>query len=242
MYAQVLNVLEHLVDFDLAGIHSAAPGEAWMLGAEKGDTRVFLENNWRYLPEIAPQEARAVSGSFVLDNEIFDGRRRDRLSVYREFLIPNRVRASLIRFWVMDGRMWVVALTRDRSSSVEVPLRRLRLVFPHLSAALRAATFFARDERADSLVAAGEASPAQERVISLVVRGLTNRETAALLGISPHTVRNTLSEVFRKLGVSRRSELAFLARRGICDGDLRAARHDLDRHRAAMNMFAAQDD
>jgi hypothetical protein len=46
--------------------------------------------------------------------------------------------------------------------------------------------------------------------MALTVRGLTNKEVAGLLGISPNTVRNILGEVFRKVGVSRRSELAFI--------------------------------
>jgi hypothetical protein len=46
--------------------------------------------------------------------------------------------------------------------------------------------------------------------MSLAIRGLTNREVAKLVGSSPNTVRNTLVEVFRKVGVTRRGELAFI--------------------------------
>ena len=39
------------------------------------------------------------------------------------------------------------------------------------------------------------------------MRGGTNRDVAARLGISEQTVKNNLSRVFRKLGVRNRVEL-----------------------------------
>ena len=60
--------------------------------------------------------------------------------------------------------------------------------------------------------------------MALVLRGLTNGEVAGVLGVSPHTVRNTLVEIFKKVDVSRRSELAFIVRSGVHDPDPRQAR------------------
>ncbi len=52
----------------------------------------------------------------------------------------------------------------------------------------------------------------REREIALLVaEGKTNREIAAVLFVSEHTVRNQLVNVFTKLGISRRTELARLA-------------------------------
>jgi DNA-directed RNA polymerase specialized sigma24 family protein len=45
----------------------------------------------------------------------------------------------------------------------------------------------------------------------LVPRGRSNRDTAAILGISPRTVQKHLENCFRKLGVSDRSAAAELA-------------------------------
>jgi DNA-binding NarL/FixJ family response regulator len=58
-------------------------------------------------------------------------------------------------------------------------------------------------------------SKRQEEVVQLVSEGLTNREIAAQLGLSEHTVRNYLFKVFDKLGVSSRVELVlyFLQRK-----------------------------
>jgi DNA-binding NarL/FixJ family response regulator len=50
-------------------------------------------------------------------------------------------------------------------------------------------------------------SKRQEDVVRLVSEGLTNREIAARLGLSDHTVRNYLFRVFDRLGISTRVEL-----------------------------------
>lgn len=49
-------------------------------------------------------------------------------------------------------------------------------------------------------------------VLELLARGLGNTEIAQRLGISDKTVGNNLSRIFLKLGVSRRTEAALLAR------------------------------
>ena len=52
------------------------------------------------------------------------------------------------------------------------------------------------------------------RVAQLVSQGLTNRETAAALFVSTKTVEHHLRNVFRKLGIRRRAELARLMATG----------------------------
>jgi DNA-binding CsgD family transcriptional regulator len=49
-------------------------------------------------------------------------------------------------------------------------------------------------------------------VARLVAEGLTNREVAERLFVSPHTVSSHLRHVFAKLGINSRVELARLAR------------------------------
>jgi len=48
----------------------------------------------------------------------------------------------------------------------------------------------------------------QERVATLLVRGLTNAEIAAELGSSPYTVRRHTEQIFQRLGVKRRRDVA----------------------------------
>ncbi len=48
---------------------------------------------------------------------------------------------------------------------------------------------------------------AERRVVDLVVTGMTNREVAAALFLSPKTVETHLARVYRKLGIGSRAEL-----------------------------------
>ena len=53
----------------------------------------------------------------------------------------------------------------------------------------------------------------ERHIAEQVARGLTNRETAALLFLSPHTVDYHLRQIFRTLGVQSRVELARIVER-----------------------------
>jgi DNA-binding CsgD family transcriptional regulator len=63
-------------------------------------------------------------------------------------------------------------------------------------------TIRARDARGDEL------TPSELQVALRVAEGLTNREVAGVLFLSPKTVEHHLSAIYRKLGVRSRTELA----------------------------------
>ena len=71
---------------------------------------------------------------------------------------------------------------------------------------LRAAGAIPRGATGD----AAELTAHELRVAQLVAQGLTNRETAGALFVTAKTVEHHLRNVFRKLGVKRRTELARL--------------------------------
>jgi DNA-binding CsgD family transcriptional regulator len=54
----------------------------------------------------------------------------------------------------------------------------------------------------------GDLTPTEQRIAGLVAEGLTNREVAAALFVTPKTVESALTRVYRKLGVRSRTELA----------------------------------
>jgi DNA-binding NarL/FixJ family response regulator len=56
--------------------------------------------------------------------------------------------------------------------------------------------------------AEGQLSETQRQIVELVVAGRRNREVAAELSLSPNTVAWNLSKIYRKLGVSSRTEPA----------------------------------
>ncbi len=54
----------------------------------------------------------------------------------------------------------------------------------------------------------GELTAAERRVAELVAQGRTNKEVAGDLVVSVHTVEAALTQVYRKLGLRSRAELA----------------------------------
>lgn len=56
-------------------------------------------------------------------------------------------------------------------------------------------------------------SEQERRILPLIAKGKTNREIAAALYLSEHTVKTYMSNIFQKLRLTRRSEAAaFVAR------------------------------
>ncbi len=61
-------------------------------------------------------------------------------------------------------------------------------------------------------------TPRETEILGLIARGLTNREAAETLGVSPATVRTHLEHIYAKLDVSNRTEAVTEAiRRGIIE-------------------------
>ncbi len=63
-------------------------------------------------------------------------------------------------------------------------------------------------------------TPREEQVVALVAEGLGNRQIAAELNLSEHTIKKYLFRIFEKLGVSSRVELVLYA---VNNGDPRHA-------------------
>lgn len=83
----------------------AAPedGVGWTLHAEKDDKQVSRRNHWRYATEMSRGELAPLGTRFSLDTEIFRPSRRERMSVYHDFMRPNRQGGFVARYWMMEG-------------------------------------------------------------------------------------------------------------------------------------------
>ncbi|MFC8508078.1 ATP-binding protein [Streptomyces sp. NPDC057411] len=77
---------------------------------------------------------------------------------------------------------------------------------------LRAAGVRKRPASARPDAAWPELTPAETRVVRLVARGMTNRQVAEQLSLSPHTVGSHLRRSFTKLDVTSRAELTRLVK------------------------------
>lgn len=58
-----------------------------------------------------------------------------------------------------------------------------------------------------------ELSPREREVLALIGRGMSNEQIARELFISPHTVKNHVSSIYRKLGVEDRAQAVLVALR-----------------------------
>jgi len=64
----------------------------------------------------------------------------------------------------------------------------------------------------DFLVRRNAITRREREVVRCVASGMRNREIAAVLGISPHTLRHHITHIRRKLGVHARREICQYAR------------------------------
>ena len=57
----------------------------------------------------------------------------------------------------------------------------------------------------------GRLTPQEAKVVHLLTEGLSTKEISLKLQVTEHTIRNYLSNIYDKLGVSSRVELALYA-------------------------------
>ncbi len=72
--------------------------------------------------------------------------------------------------------------------------------------------FLAEDETRRDLTTFGDLTTRENELLDLLARGRSNAEISVELDIAPKTVRNHVSNIFSKLGVSRRAEAIVKAR------------------------------
>jgi DNA-binding CsgD family transcriptional regulator len=86
-------------------------------------------------------------------------------------------------------------------------LREALAVFEDLGTPLWADRVRAELDRVNVAPTSTALTPTEQRVADLAASGLTNRDVAAALFISPKTVEANLARIYRKLGIHSRAEL-----------------------------------
>jgi len=247
---EIMDSIAMMVEADFASIITMKPGSDWVVHGRVGeaaDNDLLASRYSRYCAEMTGAELRQVARGFQAADNLFPIRRREGLGIFHEFLVPRGLKHVVCAAWVVDTRAWVIGLSRTGPTFPSQSLARLNALVPHLAAAFRALSWQPEGVTGGATVG-GEClrvatdgpwalTRAQARVADLAVRGLTNKEIGMLLGTSQNTVRNTLVEVFQKVGVSRRTELAFLMARGAGVAHPRTSVEGVARQQALISLW-----
>jgi len=181
-------------------------------GEVLGYCRRYAERPAHYQPGLTKgcDASRANGGAYV-DTDVYTPQERDSLPFFADIIRPQGITSQV-----------VVSVCFQRRSRCSIHLCRhgrsppfcradgmavARLV-PALAVAQAALDCAASPGEQATPVEVEQLGERELAVARLVARGLRNGDIAALLGTSPHTVRNQVAAIFQKLGVRSRTQLA----------------------------------
>ena len=178
--------------------------------AEAGSVREAIEEADRTKPDVIVMDVRLADGSGIeATREIRAKHPEIRVVMLTSFADDEALFAS-----IMAGASGYV-LKQVRGNELVRAIKTVgageSLLDPAVTNAvldrLRRGKHLMQDEKLARL------SPQEERILTLVADGLTNREIGDELGLAEKTVKNYLSSILAKLEVARRAEAAaYLAR------------------------------
>ncbi len=172
------------------------------------DSRSFLLRLGESQPDVALISATLCDGpmaGFKVLREI-----RGRYPALRPIVVLDTPDKDLIVTAFRTGALGTVfrtdaidllhkAIRSVHAGQVWANSRQMRYVLEALSTSISPNLLNARGENL--------LSQRQQQLVSLVAEGLSNREIAARMHLSEHTVKNYLFRIFEKLGISNRVEL-----------------------------------
>jgi two-component system response regulator DevR len=179
--------------------------------AEAASAREAVEVAERALPDVVVMDVRLGDGSGIEATRDIRARRpQTRVLMLTSFADDEALLAS-----IMAGAAGYVLKHiggGDLVRAIRTVGRGESLLDPVTAAVLeqlRSGRLTVKDEKLARL------SPQEERVLSLVAAGRTNRQIGEELALAEKTVKNYVSSVLTKLEVARRAEAAaYLARHG----------------------------
>jgi DNA-binding NarL/FixJ family response regulator len=102
----------------------------------------------------------------------------------------------------------VIQRRKRQRARAKTSFEQAREIFERMGARLWADRARAELDRVGLRRGSGEGLTASERrVAELAATGMSNRDVAAALSVSPKTVEASLARVYRKLGIASRAEL-----------------------------------
>jgi DNA-binding CsgD family transcriptional regulator len=217
--AAVLEVLERHIGCDVAFF--CGPSE--ISDAARGldpSVRPRARERWGEMSaeclELLPAARRG--GGVVIDSEWF-GARLERLVYYDTIMRPHHGRTTLMAFLECQGRLsgeLVIGRCRGSSTFSDRDVQALRRLVPVLSlsrhaylggSSVQAACAEpAAQRQMGSAAGLAVLTPREREVLGYLHLGYTNQQIGLALGSAQRTVRNQLSRVYGKLGISTRAE------------------------------------
>jgi two-component system response regulator DevR len=189
-----------------------------VVAAEAGSVREAIDEADRTLPDVVVMDVRLTDGSGIeATREIRAKHPTTRVLMLTSFADDEALFAS-----IMAGASGYV-LKQVRSDDLLRAIRAVgagdSLLDPAVTSAvldrLRKGKHLMKDEKLARL------SPQEERILTLVADGKTNREIGEELTLAEKTVKNYVSSILSKLEVARRAEAAaYLARHTTLPGSV----------------------
>ena len=178
--------------------------------AEAGSVRDAIDEAARTRPDVVVMDVRLIDGSGIeATREIRAARPETRVLMLTSFADDEALFAS-----IMAGASGYV-LKQVKSDALLRAIRTVgggdSMLDPAVTNAvlerLRVGKHLMRDEKLARL------SPQEERILTAIANGKTNREIGEELHLAEKTVKNYVSSILSKLEVARRAEAAaYLAR------------------------------
>jgi DNA-binding CsgD family transcriptional regulator len=216
----VLEVLERYVGCETGLCSTFEGGGPFTLrnldGQARGVFELLEQRPERYVQNIRETFTSVFQSRGWIDHQVFPLKVRREDPVFRELFNPIGLRSVMMLGPRWRGRpLGIVGLHRfDRRRFSTAQLERALQILPVLDLA------FALQERVrrPGEGALPELTPREHEIAHHVARGLSTPQIALVLGSSPFTVRNQLTQIFDKLMVASRAELAALVAQRQVDG------------------------
>jgi len=212
-YQAALASSRYLLEEDplvLGAIATADAAEAAARGGDRGLARIALARLRRRALASGTTWARGLlarSEAVLADDEAAEGLYREAIECLEKAgVVPDLARAHLLYGeWLRRQRRRCDARRQFRTAYEKFQLMGADAFAERVRAELLATGVRARKRMVS---ARDELTPQEARIAALVASGESNQQVAAELFISAHTVDYHLRKVFRKVGVSSRTQLA----------------------------------